>query len=71
MQEVWPEVGQCRIFNKRHGQRRKMNVVLMVNHLIRCKTPYLTLVSPKGVDGSADHAVCVVENIVFDARLSH
>jgi hypothetical protein len=34
MQEVLPEVGQCRIFNKRHGQRRKMNVVLMVNDLI-------------------------------------
>jgi hypothetical protein len=29
------------------------------------------LVSPKGVDGSADHAVCVVDDIVFDARLSH
>jgi hypothetical protein len=69
MQEVLPEVGQCRIFNKRHGQRRKTNVVLTVNDLIRCKTPYLTLVSPKGVGGSADHAVCVVDDIVFDARL--
>jgi hypothetical protein len=71
MQEVLPEVGQCRIFNKRHGQRRKTNVVLTVNDLVRCKTPYLTLVSPEGVDGSADHAVCVVDDIVFDARLSH
>jgi hypothetical protein len=48
MQEVLPEVGQCRIFNKRHGQRRKSNVVLTVDDLIRCKTPYLTVVSPKG-----------------------
>jgi hypothetical protein len=72
MQEVLPKVGQCRIFNKRHGQRRKMNVVLTVNDLIRrCKTPYLTLVSPKGVNGSADHSVCVVDDVVFDARLSH
>jgi hypothetical protein len=71
MQEVLPEVGQCRIVNKRHGQNRKMNVVLTVNDLIRCKTPYLTLVSPKEVDSSADHAVCVVDDIVFDARLSH
>jgi hypothetical protein len=46
-------------------------VVLTVNNLIRCKTPYLTVVSPKGVDGSADHAVCVVDDIVFDARLIH
>jgi hypothetical protein len=68
MQEVLPKVvGQCRIFNKRHGQCQKKQVVLTVNDLIRCKTPYLTVVSPKGVDGSADHAVCVV---VFDARLS-
>jgi hypothetical protein len=72
MQEVSPEVGQCRIFNKRHAQRRKKQVVLIVNDLIRCKTPYLTVVvSPKGVDSSADHAVCVVDDIVFDARLSH
>jgi hypothetical protein len=71
MQEVLPEVGQCRIFNKRHGQRRKNNVVLTVNDLIRCKTPYLTVVSPKGVDSSANHAICVVDDIIFDARLSH
>jgi hypothetical protein len=71
MQEVLAELGQCRIFNKRHGQRRKKQVVLRVNDLIRCKTPYLTVVSPKGVDGLADHAVCVVDDIVFDARLSH
>jgi hypothetical protein len=71
MQEVLPEVGQCRIFNKRYGQRRKNNGVLTVSNLIRCKTPYLTVVSPTGVDGSADHGVCVVDDIVFDARLSH
>ena len=71
MEEVLPEVGQCRIFNKRHGQRRKKQVVLTVDDLVRVKTPFLTLVSPKGVDGSADHAVCVVDDIVFDARLSH
>jgi hypothetical protein len=70
MPEVLPEVGQCRIFNKRHGQRRKKQVVLTVNNLIRYRTPYLTVVSPKGVDGSADHAVCVVDNVGFDVRLS-
>jgi hypothetical protein len=70
MQEVLPEVGQCRIFNKRHGQRQKKKVELTVNNLIRCRTPHLMVVSPKGVDGSADHAVCVVDHIVFDARLS-
>jgi hypothetical protein len=34
-------------------------------------TPHLTVVHPKGMDGSADHAVCVVDDIVFDARLTH
>jgi hypothetical protein len=35
------------------------------------KTPYLTLVHPKGRDGSVDHAVCVVDDIIFDSTLTH
>jgi hypothetical protein len=34
-------------------------------------TPHLTVVHPKGMDGSSDHAVCVGDDIVFDARLTH
>jgi hypothetical protein len=71
MKGVLPEVGQCRVFNKRRRQHQKNNVKLSANELISlCRMLYLTVVSPKGVHGSADHAVCVVDVIVFDARLS-
>lgn len=71
IQDVLPEMGQCMIFNKLPGQRRKKNVKMTVEDIIRYQTPYLTVVSPKGVDGSADHAVCVVDDMVFDARLGY
>jgi hypothetical protein len=68
MKEVLPESGQCMIFNKGHGHSRKN---ISVADLICCRTPYLTVVHPKGNDGSADHAVCVVDDLIFDARFSH
>jgi hypothetical protein len=69
MKEVLPESGQSMVFNKGHGNRRKN---LSVSDLIRFRTPYLTVVHhPKGNDGSADHAICVVDDLVFDARFSH
>jgi hypothetical protein len=68
MKEVLPESGQCMVFNKGHGHRRKN---ISVADLICCRTPYLTVVLPKGNDGSADHAVCVVDDLIFDARFSH
>jgi hypothetical protein len=68
MKEVLPESGQSMVFNKGHGHRRKN---LSVSDLIRFRTPYLTVVQPKGNDGSADHAICVVDDLVFDARFGH
>jgi hypothetical protein len=68
MKEVLPESGQCMVFNKGRGHRQKN---ISVADLIRCRTPYLTVVHPKGNDGSADHAVCVVDDFIFDARFSH
>jgi hypothetical protein len=68
MKEVLPESGQSMVFNKGHGHRRKN---ISVSNLIRCLTPYLTVVHPKGNDSSADHVICVVDNLVFDTRFSH
>jgi hypothetical protein len=69
MKEVLPESGQCMVFNKGHGHRQKN---ISVADLIRCRTPYLlTVVHPKGNDCLADHAVCVVDGLIFDARFSH
>jgi hypothetical protein len=68
MKEVLPEFGQCMVFNKGHGHSRKN---LSMADLIRCRTSHLTVVYPKGNDGSVDHAVCVVDDLIFDARFSH
>jgi hypothetical protein len=35
------------------------------------RTPYLTLLRPVGLDGSLDHAICVVDDLIFDARLKY
>jgi hypothetical protein len=64
MKEVLPESGQSMVF-----KNRRKNI--SVSDLIRCRTPYLTVVQPKGNDGSAYHVICVVDNLVFDARFSH
>jgi hypothetical protein len=68
MKEVVPESRQSMVFNKEHEHRRKD---ISVSDLICCRTPYLTVVHPKGNDRSADHAICVVDDLVFDARFSH
>jgi hypothetical protein len=44
---------------------------MLVGEIVSRKTPYLTLVHPKGMDGSVDHAVCVVDDIIFDSTLTH
>jgi hypothetical protein len=44
---------------------------MLVGEIVRSMTPQLTVVHPKGMDGSLDHAVCVVDDIVFDARFTH
>ena len=39
--------------------------------LISHQTPYLTLVLPIAKDGLADHAICVVDDIIYDACVEH
>jgi hypothetical protein len=71
MIEVLPQMGQCMVWNVRKRKRKKSRKVMLVGEIVRSKTPHLTLVHPKGMDGSVDHAVCVVDDIVFYARLTH
>ena len=67
---AFPKNGECQIFNKakrkkpKHGKRTKE---MSVTDLLY-PSPYVTLVIPKGVDGSSDHAICVVDDLIFDAR---
>jgi hypothetical protein len=60
-----PEIGGVAAFNQ-HQKRRKTNR-LTIDGLIESKTRFLTLVIPRANDGSASHAVVVVDDIIFDA----
>ena len=53
---------------KKKGSLRKR--VMNIEDLM-IPTPFVTLVHPLGQDGSSDHAVCVVDDLVFDARVPH
>jgi hypothetical protein len=70
MIEHLPKEGQPLIFNKKVSRCRTM-VLLMRGEIVSCHTPYMTIINPQGHNGSADHAVCVVDNIIFDARLPY
>ena len=41
---------------------------MTVDQLIYELSPSLTFVLPKGADGSADHAICIVKDLVFDPK---
>jgi hypothetical protein len=71
MIEVLPRMGQYMVWNVRKRRRNKSRKVMLVGEIARSMTPHLTVVHPKGMDGSVDHAVCAVDDIIFDARLTH
>jgi hypothetical protein len=64
-----PEIGGVIAFNQ-HQKRRKMNR-LSLDELVQNKTRFPTVVIPHANDGSASHAVVVVDDIIFDATQSH
>jgi hypothetical protein len=68
MIEHLPSEGQPMVFNRKTSRHRKM-VALTREELVSERTPFLTLIRPVGNDGSIDHAVCVVDDLIFDARL--
>ena len=71
LKELVPHIAECEVFNKRRKKKRSgqnRTRVMMLQDLLQ-PTPYITVVQPLGKDGSNNHAVCVVDNLVFDARL--
>jgi hypothetical protein len=66
--EHLPSEGQPMVFNRKKSRNRKM-VPLSPEELVSQRTSFLTLIRPVGNDGSIDHAVCVVDDLIFDARL--
>ena len=50
--------------------RNKKYRLLTLQELVEEKTQFMTVVHPVGNDGSVDHSVCVVDDLVFDSRFS-
>jgi hypothetical protein len=65
-----PDIGGVIAFNQ-HSKRRKMNRISLDELVLQNKTIFPTMVIPRTNDGSAGHAVAVVDDIIFDATQSH
>jgi hypothetical protein len=63
MKETVPSIGVGFVFNSSHKQTKR---VLMMQDLLQKPTIYPNMVIPLGRDGSASHAICVVDNLIFD-----
>jgi hypothetical protein len=63
-----PIIGRPTIYNKRRkGKKRK----LTLQEISIVKSPYPTLIIPLGSDSSVNHAICVVDDLIFDSTQSH
>ena len=76
MQKIIPILGKYQAFGTFH--KKKVKKTHMSTHeLIQVRTPYPTLVIPKGKDKSVNHAICVINDLIFDStqhlalKLSH
>ena len=57
-----PSIAIPTIFNVSHKKRKRpMNPKDLMNF-----TPYPTVIIPQGADGSISHAVCVIDDLIFD-----
>ena len=57
MERIWSSV----------EKRKKQKAKLFVETICPQLTPYPTVVIPMGKDGSISHAVCVVDDLIFDS----
>jgi len=69
MEKHAPVIGGVLIFNKK--QKRRATNRLSIEEIIQNKTMFPTVIIPRGNDGSASHAVVVVDDIIFDATQSY
>ena len=65
MEEKVPCIGTCEVFNVKNSRGKKK--VLSVEDLIQNKTRFPTLVIPYGNDGSNNHAIVVIDDLIFDS----
>ena len=69
LKEVIPQIAQPHIYNR--ARRKKAWKEMSMETLVEDKSPMFKLVIPFDNDGSKDHAICVVDDLIFDARLKH
>ena len=68
MKQVAPVIGDCVVYNKLN-RRRKINR-LTLDEILGTKTEFPTVVIPLGLDKSCTHAICVVDDLIFDSTQS-
>ena len=64
--ECFHELGRPQKYNQRNASK-KMREPLTWEELIQRPLPYLTIVVPVGKDGCRNHAIAIIDNIIFDA----
>jgi hypothetical protein len=65
MKEHVPTIGIGVVYNSSHKRRKKRTLTL--SDLVSRQTMYPTMVLPLGTDGSVSHAICVVDDLIFDS----
>jgi ABC-type arginine transport system permease subunit len=68
MLQYAPIIGRPIIYT--HPQKRKTKKMTLAE-ITTVPSPYPTLVIPFGSDSSLNHAICVVDNLIFDSTQSH
>ena len=62
MKECAPSIAVPTIFNVSHKKRKRA----MERTDLEIFNPYPTVVIPQGADGSIGHAICVIDDLIFD-----
>jgi hypothetical protein len=68
MKDCAPTLGLPTVFisSQKHQKR-----LLTMSDLVEGFTPYPTLIIPLGLDGNINHAICVVEDLIFDSTQAY
>ena len=65
MQTEAPVIGDCIRYNKKY-KKGKLNRI-SIDEILEIQTIFPTLVVPVGKDQSVNHAICIVDDLIFDS----
>ena len=67
--KIIPQIGLSTTYNlpRCFGSRKKQQKKIQLDSIIATKTPFPTVVIPLGLDDGVNHAVCVVDDLIFDS----